>query len=126
VDSLIQILHLRFHLPHAAAAFNYTSFLCRYILVNPNSIPGMKVFGEHKDVIQEVNRPPGKDVDDLLQKLEKSQGKESVLLFIQRGENYPVAAVAPSVGSAQSSILMISQKVANRWFRKKLSRHRRD
>jgi serine protease Do len=47
------------------------------------------------DVIQEVNRTPVKDVDDFARKIEMAKGKESVLLFIQRGQNNLFAAVTP-------------------------------
>ena len=47
------------------------------------------------DVVQEVNRTPVKNVDDFVQKMEKAKGKESVLLFIQRGQNNLFAAVIP-------------------------------
>jgi serine protease Do len=47
------------------------------------------------DVIREVNRTPVKDADDFVQKMEKVKGKETVLLFIQRGQNNLFAAVTP-------------------------------
>jgi len=47
------------------------------------------------DVIQEVNRTPVKDANDFVQKMEKAKGKETVLLFIQRGQNNLFAAVTP-------------------------------
>ncbi len=45
------------------------------------------------DVIREVNRKPVKRTDDFVQKLEKARGQDTVLLFIQRGENHLFAAV---------------------------------
>ncbi len=47
------------------------------------------------DVIQEVNRKPVKDAEDFVHKVEKAGGKESILLFIQRGQNNLFAAVVP-------------------------------
>ena len=45
------------------------------------------------DVIREVNRKPVKRTDDFVQRLEKAKGQDTVLLFIQRGENHLFAAV---------------------------------
>lgn len=45
------------------------------------------------DVIQEVNRKPVKDVEDFTQKIEKAKDQDSILLFIQRGQNTLFAAV---------------------------------
>jgi serine protease Do len=45
------------------------------------------------DVIREVNRKPVKDVEDFVQKIEQAKGQESVLLFLQRGQNNLFAAV---------------------------------
>jgi serine protease Do len=39
------------------------------------------------DVIREVNRKPVKNVDDLVQKIEKAKGKDSLLLLIEREQN---------------------------------------
>ena len=47
------------------------------------------------DVIQEVNRSPVKNVDDFVQKVEKTKDQETVLLLIQRGQNSLFAAVTP-------------------------------
>ncbi len=47
------------------------------------------------DVIQEVNRRPVKDVEDFAQKVAQAKGEESILLFIQRGQNNLFAAVTP-------------------------------
>ena len=47
------------------------------------------------DVIQEVNRKPVKNVEDFVQKVEKAKDKDSILLFIQRGQNSLFAAVTP-------------------------------
>jgi len=47
------------------------------------------------DVIREVNRTPVKDVEDFVQKIEKSKDQENVLLFLQRGQNNLFAAVTP-------------------------------
>jgi S1-C subfamily serine protease len=46
-------------------------------------------------VIQEVNRKPVKDAEDFVRQAEQSKGKESILLFIQRGQNSLFAAVTP-------------------------------
>jgi serine protease Do len=45
------------------------------------------------DVIQEVDRKPVKDVDDFMQKVEKARGQDTILLFVQRGQNNLFAAV---------------------------------
>ncbi|MGZ3560043.1 MAG: DegQ family serine endoprotease [Thermodesulfobacteriota bacterium] len=47
------------------------------------------------DVIREVDRKPIKDVDDFVQKIEKSKDQENILLFLQRGQNNLFAAVTP-------------------------------
>jgi len=47
------------------------------------------------DVIREVNRKPVKDVEDFVQKIEKVKDQDSVLLFVQRGQNSLFAAVTP-------------------------------
>ncbi len=47
------------------------------------------------DVIREVNRKPVKDVQDFMQKVEKAKDQDSVLLFLQRGQNNLFAAVTP-------------------------------
>ncbi len=60
--------------------------------VEPGS-PAAEAGLQTGDVIREVNRKPIKKADDFLQKLEKSQGRGTVLLSIQRGENHLFAAV---------------------------------
>ena len=45
------------------------------------------------DVIREVNRKPVKDVQDFVQKIEKTKDQNNVLLFLQRGQNNLFAAV---------------------------------
>jgi serine protease Do len=45
------------------------------------------------DVIREVNREPVKDINDFVQKIEKTKDQDSVLLFLQRGQNNLFAAV---------------------------------
>jgi S1-C subfamily serine protease len=47
------------------------------------------------DVIQQVNRKPVMNVEDFVQKVEKTTEKDTVLLLIQRGQNSLFAAVAP-------------------------------
>jgi len=47
------------------------------------------------DVIRELNRKPVKDVEDFVQKIEKVKDQDSVLLFVQRGQNSLFAAVTP-------------------------------
>ena len=47
------------------------------------------------DVIREVNRKPVKDVQDFIQKIEKTKDQDNVLLFLQRGQNNLFAAVTP-------------------------------
>ena len=47
------------------------------------------------DVIREVNRKPVKDVDDFVQKVEKTKDQDNVLLLLQRGQNSLFAAVTP-------------------------------
>jgi hypothetical protein len=47
------------------------------------------------DVIREVDRKPVKDVEDFVQKVEKAKDQDSVLLFVQRGQNNLFAAVTP-------------------------------
>jgi serine protease Do len=47
------------------------------------------------DVIREVDRKPVKDVDDFIQKVEKAKDQDTVLLFVQRGQNSLFAAVTP-------------------------------
>ncbi|MGZ3514281.1 MAG: DegQ family serine endoprotease [Thermodesulfobacteriota bacterium] len=47
------------------------------------------------DVIRDVDRKPVKDVDDFVQKIEKSKDQENILLFLQRGQNNLFAAVTP-------------------------------
>jgi serine protease Do len=62
--------------------------------VEPGS-PAADAGIQRGDVIQEVNRKPVKDVEDFVQKVEKAKGQESILLFIQRGQNNLFAAVTP-------------------------------
>ena len=45
------------------------------------------------DVIREVNRKPVKDVEDFVQKIEKTRVQDSVLLLLQRGQNNLFAAI---------------------------------
>ncbi len=45
------------------------------------------------DVIQEINRKPVKNVEDFVQKVEKTKQNETVLLLIQRGQNNLFAAL---------------------------------
>jgi serine protease Do len=45
------------------------------------------------DVIREVNRKPVKDVEDFVQKIEKTKIQDSVLLLLQRGQNNLFAAI---------------------------------
>ena len=47
------------------------------------------------DVIREVNRKSVKDVEDFVQKIEKAKDQDTVLLFVQRGQNNLFAAVTP-------------------------------
>jgi serine protease Do len=47
------------------------------------------------DVVQEVNRKPVKNVEDFVQKVEKTKGQDNILLLIQRGQNNLFAAVTP-------------------------------
>jgi len=47
------------------------------------------------DVIREVSRKPVKDVEDFIQKIEKAKDRDTVLLFVQRGQNNLFAAVTP-------------------------------
>ena len=47
------------------------------------------------DVIREVDRKPVKDVEDFVQKVEKAKDQDTVLLFVQRGQNNLFAAVTP-------------------------------
>ena len=62
--------------------------------VEPGS-PAADAGIQRGDVIQEINRKPVKDVEDFVHKVEQSKGKESILLFIQRGQNNLFAAVTP-------------------------------
>jgi serine protease Do len=62
--------------------------------VEPES-PAAEAGIQTGDVIREVNRKPVKNVEDFIQKVEKAKDKESVLLFIQRGQNSLFAAVTP-------------------------------
>jgi serine protease Do len=62
--------------------------------VEPGS-PAAEAGLQTGDVIREVNRKPVKKADDFVQKLEKAQGRGTVLLSIQRGENHLFAAVTP-------------------------------
>jgi serine protease Do len=47
------------------------------------------------DVIREVNRKPIADVEDFANKIEKTKGKEGILLLVQRGQNALYIAVTP-------------------------------
>jgi serine protease Do len=47
------------------------------------------------DIIREVNRKPVKDVEDFVQKIEKTKDQDNILLFLQRGQNNLFAAVTP-------------------------------
>jgi len=47
------------------------------------------------DVIQAVNRKPVKNVEEFVKIVEKSTAGESLLLFVQRGQNSLFAAVTP-------------------------------
>ena len=47
------------------------------------------------DVIREVNREPVKNAEDFVQKIGKANGKEGILLLIQRGQNSLFVAVTP-------------------------------
>ena len=47
------------------------------------------------DIIKQVNRKPVRNVEDFVQKVEKTPDKDSVLLLIQRGQNSLFAAVTP-------------------------------
>jgi serine protease Do len=60
--------------------------------VEPGS-PAAEAGLQSGDVIREVNRKPVKSTDDFVQKIEKAKGQETVLLFVQRGENHLFAAV---------------------------------
>ena len=62
--------------------------------VEPES-PAAEAGIQTGDVIQEVNRKPVKNVEDFVQKVEKAKDKDSILLFIQRGQNSLFAAVTP-------------------------------
>jgi len=62
--------------------------------VEPES-PAAEAGIQPGDVIQEVNRKPVKNVEDFVQKVEKAKDKDSILLFIQRGQNSLFAAVTP-------------------------------
>jgi serine protease Do len=62
--------------------------------VEPES-PAAEAGIQPGDVIQEVNRKPVKNVEDFAQKVEKAKDKDSILLFIQRGQNSLFAAVTP-------------------------------
>ncbi|MGC1403895.1 MAG: PDZ domain-containing protein, partial [Thermodesulfobacteriota bacterium] len=61
--------------------------------VEPES-PAAEAGLQSGDVIREVNRKPVKNSDDFVRKLEKAKGQDTVLLFIQRGDNKLFAAVA--------------------------------
>ena len=50
------------------------------------------------DVIQQVNKKPVKDVEDLKQKIENTKDQETILLLIQRGGNTLFAALTPAKG----------------------------
>ena len=62
--------------------------------VEPGS-PAADAGIQRGDVIQEINRKPVKNVEDFVHKVEQSKGQESILLFIQRGQNTLFAAVTP-------------------------------
>ena len=62
--------------------------------VEPGS-PASEAGLQTGDVIREVDRKPVKDVDDFVQKVEKARGQDTVLLFVQRGQNHLFAAVIP-------------------------------
>jgi serine protease Do len=47
------------------------------------------------DVIREVNRTPVKDVEDFIQKIEKTKAQDHILLSLQRGQNNLFAAIRP-------------------------------
>jgi serine protease Do len=47
------------------------------------------------DVIREVNRKPVTDAQDFVQKIDQAKDQDSVLLFLQRGQNNLFAAVTP-------------------------------
>jgi serine protease Do len=62
--------------------------------VEPGS-PAAEAGLQTGDVIREVNRKPVKNADAFVEMLKKSQGRGTVLLSIQRGENHLFAAVTP-------------------------------
>jgi len=62
--------------------------------VEPGS-PAANAGVQTGDVIREVDRKPIKDVDDFVQKIEKSKDQENILLSLQRGQNNLFAAVTP-------------------------------
>jgi len=62
--------------------------------VEPGS-PASDAGIQTRDVIREVDRKPVKDVEDFVQKVEKAKDQDSVLLFVQRGQNNLFAAVTP-------------------------------
>ena len=62
--------------------------------VEPGS-PASEAGLQTGDVIREVDRKPVKDVDDFVQKVEKTKDQDTVLLFVQRGQNNLFAAVTP-------------------------------
>jgi serine protease Do len=62
--------------------------------VEPGS-PASEAGLQTGDVIREVNRKPVKNVEDFMQKVEKAKDQDTVLLFIQRGQNNMFAAVTP-------------------------------
>jgi serine protease Do len=62
--------------------------------VEPGS-PASEAGLQTGDVIREVDRKPVKDVDDFVRKVEEARGQDTVLLFIQRGQNSLFAAVTP-------------------------------
>ena len=62
--------------------------------VEPGS-PAANAGIETGDVIQQVNRKPVKNVEDFVQKVERTTDKDNVLLLIQRGQNRLFAALTP-------------------------------
>jgi serine protease Do len=62
--------------------------------VEPGS-PASEAGLQTGDVIREVNRKPVKDVEDFMQKAEKAKDQDTVLLFVQRGQNNLFAAITP-------------------------------
>ena len=62
--------------------------------VEPGS-PAADAGIQRGDVIQEVNRKPIKNAKDFVHQVEQAKKQESILLFIQRGQNSLFAAVTP-------------------------------